>query len=244
MKRIIWAIGVIVIGALLWWRGVQPASAVRVGVTAGPHAQIAEDVKARLKKHGINIEIIEFNDFHMPNAALDAGDLDLNVYQHSPFLQEDCRIRGLKLKVVGRSILMPMGLYSSKYKETKNIPANAKIAIPNDPTNRQRALELCKEIGFKEGVKYIEVDAPQLPRSLEDVDAALIPTDWIIVSKMDPYSALYQENPDRSPYTNVIVAKEGVKPSKNIEAFLDHYQNNETKQYIHEVFHGLLIPGW
>ena len=210
LKRIAWVSILFLVIALLWWRGGStPKDIVRVGVTAGPQAIIAENVKKRLEKQNIQVKIIEFNDFHMPNAALDAGEIDLNIYQHQPFLEEDVRERGLNLKVVGRSILMPMGLYSVKYKKLSDIPDEATVAVPTDPTNRQGALNLCKKMGLKEDVKYIEIDAPQLPRSLEDVDAALIPTDWIVVARMDPYSALYQEDPEASPYTNVIVAKEG-----------------------------------
>lgn len=244
MYRWLGLVGVICVATALWIRhDAVSGPLLRIGVTAGPHALIAEHVKKRMEPTGLKVKIIEFNDFHLPNAALDAGELDLNIYQHEPFLKEDCATRHLKLIEVGKSVLMPMGLYSARFKKIKDLPANAKIALPNDPTNRERAKSLCLEMGIKEA-NYIEVDAPQLPRTLEDVDAALIPTDWIVLANMDPKQALCHENAAHSPYTNIIVAKEGTLQKPEIQTFLANYQSAETKQFVKTEFGGALVAGW
>lgn len=232
------------LGSVLWWRGsVVPSHVVRVGVTAGPHAMIAENVKSLMASKGVDVQIVEFNDFHIPNAALEAGELDLNIYQHEPFLQEDSRERGLNLKIVGKSVLMPMGLYSKKYQKIEDLPKNAHIALPNDPTNRDRAKAICQQI-LLDGAQFTEVDAAQLPRSLDDVDAALIPTDWIVLAKIDPNTALYRESAQNSPYTNVIVAHANKALGPNVQSFLDHYQSSENKKFVEKAFEGMLVAGW
>ena len=244
MYRWLLLLGIICVSSMLWMNGtVMPSQVVRVGVTAGPHAIIAEFVKAQMIQHGVTVKIVEFNDFHMPNAALDAGEIDLNIYQHEPFLKEDCQTRNLKLTVVGKSVLMPMGLYSLRYQNVADLPEGARVALPSDPTNRERARALCTEMGIH-NAKFIEVDAPQLPRTLDNVDAALIPTDWVVLAGMDPKQALCHENASNSPYTNIIVAKEGTLQKPEIQNFLVYYQSPETKRFIEEQFHGSLVAGW
>lgn len=118
------------------------AASLKVGVTAGPHAMIMEKVKELAKDKGLDIQIVEFNDFILPNVALNDKEIDVNSYQHQPYLDEQVKNRGYKLKSVGKTVLMPLGIYSKKIKALSEIKENSKIAIPNDPTNGGRALKL------------------------------------------------------------------------------------------------------
>ncbi|MBI1954126.1 MAG: MetQ/NlpA family ABC transporter substrate-binding protein [Proteobacteria bacterium] len=238
----------------------QKQKVLRVGVTAGPHAMIMEEVKKQAEKEGLSIDIIEFNDFLLPNAALDQKDIDVNCYQHMPFLEEQKQTRGYKLKVLAKAVLMPMGIYSLSVSSLTQIPEDGKIAIPNDPTNGGRGLKLLEKAGLltlknkdnptvldiqdnPKNLQIIEVEAPQLPRLLEDISAAVINVDWIILANMDPSKALFKEDYD-SPYMNVIVVRENDDNKPEIKKLVQLYQSPQTKSYIEKTFKGALLAGW
>ncbi|MEJ1978870.1 MAG: MetQ/NlpA family ABC transporter substrate-binding protein [Acetobacteraceae bacterium] len=162
-----------------------------MGVTSGVHAQVLERVQGALAPKGLVLKIVEFGDFIQPNAALAAGDLDANVYQHRPFLEQQERDRGYKFAVVGRTVLTAMAVFSRKVKHLADLPSGARVAIPNDPTNGGRALLLLQDAGlFKltpgadvrasvadivdnpKGIRIVELEAAQIARALDDVDAA------------------------------------------------------------------------
>ena len=253
----------IVIVSLLYFRGGVSDSmpSLKVGVTSGPHALILEHVKERAKKQGLDVKIIEFDDFILPNAALNQGDIQVNSYQHQPFLDEQVKNRRYTIHSIGKSVLMPMGIYSHKIKSLDEIQHAAKIGVPNDPTNGGRALLLLQKaglitikadvqqptlldiIGNPKDLKIVELDAPQLPRSLEDLDAAVINTDWVFLAKMNVKSAIYIEAPD-SPYVNIIAVKMGDENLPEIKRFMDLYHSEDTKKFIEEIFKGAVLPGW
>lgn len=123
-------------------------SIIKIGATVGPHAQVVEAVAKEAEKQGINIEVVEFSDYITPNAALSDGSIDLNSYQHQPFLDNYNDNHNSNLVSIGRSILMRMGVYSNKYTALDALPENARIAIPNDPTNGGRGLLLLEDAGL------------------------------------------------------------------------------------------------
>ena len=237
------------------------AFALKVGVTSGPHAMIMEQVKREAAKEGFNIQIVEFNDFILPNEALNEGEIDVNSYQHEPFLKEQIKQKGYKLVNVGKTVLMPMGIYSSQLKSLTEIKTGCKVAIPNDPTNGGRALRLLETKGMltlkpdvdlpsilditdnPKNLKIIEIDAPQLPRSLEDVSIAVINTDWVVLAKMDPQKALVMESKD-SPYANILVVREVDKDKDDLQKFIEFYHLPTIKSYIEENFQGAVVPMW
>lgn len=238
----------------------SPLFAFKVGVTAGPHAVIMEKVKDVAKTKGLTVEIIEFNDFILPNDALNNGDLDANCYQHQPFLDTQIQTRGYKLISIGKTLLMPLGIYSRHIQALDALEAGDKIAIPNDPTNGARALLLLEKAGLirlkksetpsvldiienPKNLEIIELEAPQIPRLLEELKAAVINTDWVIVAGLDPSEALITEDTN-SPYTNVIVVREGFENDKNVQLFLESYHSPEIKAYINEQFKGAVIAAW
>ncbi len=251
--------------AALWYHTHKaPIEALRIGVTAGPHAHIVAFVAQRMQAEFPEGKVLirEFNDFILPNIALNDGSLDLNCYQHGPFLEEQIRSRGYKhIAAKGPNILLPMGLYSQKFPHPEALPQKARIALPNDPSNGGRALLLLAALHLIElkpncGVtaclkditqnpknfQFIEVEAPQLPRILPDVDAALINTDWVLLSRL-PITPIASED-TQSPYVNSFAVNTRSPHKEKIELFLKYYYAPETRAFIEKEYAGRIVPGW
>jgi len=235
------------------------AASLKIGVTAGPHAIIMEKVRELAKAEGLDIEVIEFNDFILPNMALNNKEIDINSYQHKPYLDEQVKNRGYKIKAAGKTILMPMGIYSNKIKNLAELKEGSKIAIPNDPTNGGRALKLLEKVGLiklkpsdnpsildiienPKKLDIIEIDAPQIPRALDDVDAGITNTDWILLAGLDPHAALGMEDMN-SPYVNVFATRED-ENRPEVKKLINIYQSEPMKAFINERFKGTILPAW
>lgn len=236
---------------------------VTIGVTAGPHAEVMDFVKAEAAKKGIDIKVVEFNDYVQPNIALSQKELDMNSFQHQPYLDNMIKDRGLKLVSIGKSILTPMGLYSKTVKNVNDVPEGGIVAIPNDPTNGGRALLVLQQAGLiklKEGVgvkatvsdivsnpknlKIQELDAAQLPRSLQDVSLGAINTNYALSAGLNPQKdALFIEDKN-SQYANVIVVREEDKTNPLYLEVVKIYQSEPVKQFINEHFKGSVIPAF
>ena len=236
---------------------------IKVGVTAGPHAQIFEQVKKVAEKDGLKIQIVEFSDYVQPNAALAAGDLDANSYQHKPYLDQQIKDRGYKFVNVGYTVNFPIGLYSKKVKSLAELKEGAKFGIPNDPTNGGRVLlvlqdkgliKLKPEAGLKatpldvienpKKLKFVELDAAQLPRSLDDLDAAAINTNFALSAGLQPgRDAIAQENP-KSPYVNLIAVREQDKDKPWVAKVVKAYQSEEIRKYLQTEFKGAVLAGF
>ena len=208
------------------WSAAAGAETIKIGVTPGPHAQIFEAVKPVAAKQGLDIQLIEFSDYVVPNAALDAGDIQANSFQNQPYLDNQKADRGYKIESVGLTVNFPIGVYSKKHKAFADIPEGGKVSIPNDPTNGGRVLLLLRDkgviklkdgMGFKPTVldvtenpkklKFIEVDAAQAPRALDDVDAAAINTNYATQAGLDPVKdPILREDP-KGPYVNLIAVR-------------------------------------
>jgi len=239
------------------------AEKIRVGVTPGPHAQIMEKVRDQAKATGLDIEILEFSDYVVPNEALASGDLDANSFQHQPYLDNQIADRGYKLVSIARTVTFPLGLFSTKLKSLDTLPAKARVAIPNDPTNGGRALILLAHHGLiklrdgaglaatplditdnPKNLRIVELDAAQLPRSLNDVDIAAINGNYALEAGLDPTKdALAREAAD-GPYANVIAIKATDKDKAWVKALIIAYQAPAIKQYIVETFQGAIVPAW
>ena len=239
-------------------------TAISVGVTAGPHAEIMEVVKKVAQKDGLDIKIVEFSDYIQPNVALSNGEIDANVYQHKPFLDAQIADRGYKFDVIGKSVIFPMGLYSQKVKSLSDIKENAIVGIPNDPTNGGRALVLLQSAGLlklKDNIaaeratvadivenpkklQIKELEAAQLPRALADMDFAAINTNYAIPAGLSPTeNALFLESGE-SPYANVIVARSEDKDKAALQKLVKAYNSDEVKQFVQEHFKGSATPAW
>ena len=236
---------------------------LKIGVTAGPHAQIFEQVKKLAEKEGLKIQIVEFSDYLQPNAALAAGDLDANSYQHKPFLDQQVKDRGYKIVNVGYTVNFPIGLYSKKVKSLGELKEGAKFGIPNDPTNGGRVLlvlqdkgliKLKPEAGLKatpldvidnpKKLKFVELDAAQLPRSLDDLDASAINTNYALPAGLSPAKdAIAQENA-KSPYVNLIAVREQDKAQPWVAKLVKVYQSEEIRKFVQAEFKGAVVIGF
>lgn len=242
------------------WFFSYSAIALKVGVTAGPHSDIVKKISELAKKESLTIEVIEFNDFILPNEALATKDLDLNSYQHEQFLNGQIETRGYKFKAIAKTVVMPLGVYSTKLKSLGDLSNGAKIIIPNDPTNGGRALKLLAKNGVitikdvanpsilditsnPKNLSFIEIEAALIPRSLPDSEAGITNTDWILQAGLDPKSALIQEDKD-SPYVNVIVVRTENEAKEDILKFVKLYHCKEIKDFIESTYKGAVIPAW
>lgn len=236
---------------------------LRIGVTAGLHAEILEQVVPIAKKNGLAIKIFEFQDYVQPNAALANGDLDANIFQTKPFLDAACKDRGYKLKEVAPTLTFPLAFYSKKYKSFKDIPDGSQIAIPNDPSQGGRALILlhsAKLITLKDPknllsspldvkanphrFKFVELEAAQTPRALSDVAAAAINGNYANSAGLNPTrDGILSEGAD-SPYVNYIVvqAKDVNKPW--VQTLIKSYQQPQIAKFIKTKYKGSVIPGF
>ncbi|ACC69950.1 MetQ/NlpA family ABC transporter substrate-binding protein [Paraburkholderia phymatum] len=236
---------------------------IKVGVTGGPHAQLMDVVKTVAAKNGLNIKIVEFSDYVQPNAALAGGDLDANSYQHDPYLQAQVKDRGYKVIRVADTVTFPMGIYSKKVKSLAELPNGAKIAVPNDPTNGGRALLLLQKQGLiklradaglkatpldiaenPRKLKIVELDAAQIPRSLGDVDAAAINTNFAMEAGLKPkQDAIAIEDP-KGPYVNIIAIREADRNKPWVAKLIAAYHSPEVKQFIESKFGGAVVAAW
>ncbi|BAI76180.1 D-methionine transport system substrate-binding protein (plasmid) [Azospirillum sp. B510] len=239
------------------------AETIKVGVTAGPHAQILEAAKPIAAKDGLDIQIIEFTDYVIPNQALAGGDLDANSFQHQPYLDNQVKDRGFDLVSVGKTVVYPIGIYSRKVKSLEELPAGSKFAIPNDPTNGGRVLLLLQAKGLiklKDGgtlkaspidivenpkkLEIVELDAAQLPRSLDDVTAAAINTNFALEAGIDPVKeAIARESAD-SPYANVIAVRKADKDKPWVAKLVKAYNSPEVKEFILTKFKNAVVPAF
>lgn len=236
------------------------AVTLKIGATAVPHGEILNQVKDQLAKEGVNLEIVEFTDYVQPNLALNDKNLDANYFQHKPYLDEFNKQRGTKLVSIGSVHLEPMKVYSAKLKDLKDLPDNAHVAIPNDPTNGGRALLLLQSAGLiklREGapitatpqdvvensknLQFSELEAPQLPRSLNDADIAIINSNFALEAKLDPNTAIYTESAD-SPYVNVVVVREGDENRPELKKLMDALHSQTVKDFINKKYGGAVTP--
>ena len=240
------------------------AKTLKVGATAVPHAEILEAAKPLLEKEGITLEIVEFNDYVQPNLALNDKELDANYFQHEPYLKNFMdEHKEVKLKNAAGVHIEPMGIYSHKVKKLDELKDGASIAIPNDPTNGGRSLLLLEKAGLlklKAGVgekatvqdivenpknlKFQEVEAAQVPRTLDDVDAAIINSNFAMQVPLDPTKdALFIED-STSPYVNIIAVREGDENRPEIQALIKVLHSDEIKNFINEKYKGAVVPAF
>ena len=229
---------------------------IKVGVSPVPHAEIVGAVKDKLAKEGVKVEMVEFTDYVQPNLALADKSLDANFFQHKPDLDEFCKSKGLKLTSLGAVHLEPMCVYSKKLKSLNDLTDGAHVAIPNDPTNGGRALLVLQSAGLiklKEGapitatpqdiaenpknLKFSELEAPQLPRALEDADIAIINMNFALEAKLDPKSAIYSEGSD-SPYANIVAVREGDENRPELQKLMKALTSKEVKDFIEKKYGG------
>ena len=235
---------------------------VVIGVSPAPHKEIAEKAKEILAKDGIELEIKEFDDYVTPNTSLEEKDIDLNFFQHIPYLENFNKERGTKIVSLGGVHLEPMGIYSKKYKSLDELKDGDEVIIPNDATNGARALKILEEnnvIKLKENagleatekdiaenpknLKFTPVEAPTIPRAYEDAALAVINSNYALEANLSPKKdAIATEKAEGNPFANVIAAREADKDNETYKKVLQAFQSDEVRKYIEEKFDGEIIP--
>ncbi|MCG1048014.1 MULTISPECIES: MetQ/NlpA family ABC transporter substrate-binding protein [Mycetohabitans] len=239
---------------------------LRVGTMNGPDAQIWAQVAKVAAKHNLKIKVIEFNDYVQLNAALDAGDLDANGFQHQPFLDSQVKQRGYKIVNVGLTYVSPMGFYSKKFKSLKDLPEGAKVGIQNDPSNGNRALLLLQKYGIiklKAGagvdgvnatpldvienpkkIKLVELDAAQMPRSLDDLAAASINNNYAVSAGLSPIRDAIAVEDLKGPYANLIAVRVQDKDKPWVKKLVAAYESDDIRKFLETQFKGAILPAF
>lgn len=237
-----------------------------IGATPSPHSEILKAAKDVLKEKGYDLVIKEYTDYVQPNLALDSGDLDANYFQHQPYLDQFNEEKGTDLVSAASIHYEPFGIYAGKSNSLGDLKEGAQIAVPNDVSNEARALLLLADNGLielKEGVeldatkndivkneknfKIIEVEAAQLPRSLGDVDIAVINGNYAIEAGLKVSDALAVEDAKSTAatrYSNIIAVRKGEETSEKIKALVEALTSNGVKTYIEETYEGAVVPSF
>ena len=243
--------------------GTASAETIKIGVTPGPHAQILEKVKEVAARDGLDIEILEFSDYVVPNQALNDGELQANSFQHKPYLDNQVADRGFDLIDVAWTVNFPMGIYSKKHESFDDLPNGATIGIPNDPTNGGRALLVVADNGYiklneEKGVRvsvaditenpknlnFIELDAAQLPRSLDDTDASAVNSNYALEAGLNPATDPILAEGAKAPYVNLIAVRSGDKDAEWVAQLVAAYHSDEVKQFVLDTFKGAVVTAW
>jgi D-methionine transport system substrate-binding protein len=236
---------------------------LKVGVTAGPHAEIMEVVKKVAEEDGLILEIVGFNDYIQPNMALSQGNIDANSFQPQPYLEHMVSDRRLDIVSVAKTVVFPMGIYSKKVKNTGELSPGAVVAIPDDPANGGRALRLLEKLGvirLKPGAGLTaavadiadnplkltirELDAAQTPAALTDADLAAINAGFAATAGLVPARDALTYEDATSPHVNVIAVRSKDKDSEAIIKLVKAYQSDEVKQFIQEHYQGSVVAAW
>lgn len=236
---------------------------IYIGTISGPETDLMQVAKLVAKqKYNLDITLYEFEDYNMPNSALAEGAIDANMFQHNPYLTLTLEQRGYELVPLGNMYLYPMGIYSKKYKTLDELPQHAKIGIPSDPSNEARALKLLETADLiqlaesddlnltpnkitsnKKQLKFQELSAAQLPRALDDFDAACINTNFALASGLSPQEALFKEDKE-SPYTNIVVVRKGEENEEKYKKLMQVLHSEEVQAKAKQLFGEYAVPGW
>lgn len=264
-KAIALLVGVGIIGAAVTGCGSSESDdkVIKVGASPTPHGEILKVIEEELKKDGYTLEIVEYNDYVLPNNALESGELDANYFQHEPYLKDFNAENGTHLVAVADVHFEPYGLYAGKTKALNDLKEGAVVAVPNDSTNEARALLLLEANGLiklKEGagisatvldivenplkLEIKELEAAQIARSLADVDIAAINGNYAIDAGFSIKDSLAVESTDSlsaKTYANIIAVKEGNEESEKTKALIKAILSDKVKEYINETYAGGVV---
>jgi lipoprotein, YaeC family len=234
-----------------------------VGASPEPHAKILQLIAPDLKAKGIDLEIREFNDYVTPNTALNDKQLDANFFQHVPYMEDFAKKNNMKLVAAAKVHVEPMGAYSKKVKSKDELKDGAQVAVPNDATNEGRALLLLQKQGLiklkdaagltqtardivenPKNLKIKELEAAQLPRVLQDVDLAIINTNFALKGGLDPLKdSIFMEDKD-SPYANVLTVRPDNQNNPAIQELVKALNSDKVKKYIEDTYKGAIVPAF
>ncbi len=235
---------------------------LRIGVMSGDAEVLMEHVAAEAKSRGLRLQVTAFSDYLLPNEALDHGDLDANAFQHQPYLDNQ-KARGCRIVPIAYTVVAPIGLYPRKVKTAANLPRGARIGIPNDPSNGGQELNLLAALGVIQlrdgagilptplditanprGMRIVELDAGIITRSLDDLDAAVVNTDWALKANLGLDLRIGSEAVDGNPYRNVIAVRAGSEGDPRLRPLVDAYHSDTVRQFILDYYQGRQLPAW
>lgn len=241
----------------------EDKTAVKVGIMSGEDEDVWRVVTAQAAERGLTIETVVFNDYTQPNEALERGEIDANAFQHKPYLDNQIKTQGYHIVPVGYTGVWPIGLYSKKYANIADLPEDAVIGVPNDPSNEGRALRVLQSehlIKLREGTGILatttdiaenpkhlvikELDAGIVGRSVEDLDGAVVNTDWALKSGLTPENRIAQEAVADNPYRNFIAVKAGNENQPWVMTLVASYQNEKVKAEFDRVYKGTGISAY
>lgn len=236
---------------------------LRIAATPGPMADIIQFAAGRARQQGLDVQVIEFSDWNTPNQAVADGSADANLFEHIPFLDDANQARGYGLVAVAPAVVMPMALFSHRVKSFDQVPDGATVAIANDPVNGGRGLQLLEKAGLitlrpgagdKAGeddiltnprhLKFTELEAPQLARSLDDVTLAQVSMTYLIASGGDPHTALLTDGAGNLHYAIQFVARPQNKADPRLVKFISIFRSPEERAYITSRFGDAVAPAW
>ncbi|UBV44936.1 MetQ/NlpA family ABC transporter substrate-binding protein (plasmid) [Deinococcus taeanensis] len=239
------------------------AGTLRVGASPVPHAEILNFIKPILAKQGVTLVIREFSDYVQPNLALADGSIDVNFFQHAPYLAAFQKDRPLGIVAGAKVHVEPIGLYSRRVRDLRALKTGATIAIPNDPSNSGRALKLLERAGLlrlKAGVgtnatpldivsnvkrlKFRELEAAQLPRALADVDAAVINTNYALDAGLNPLKDALTLEGASSPYANLLAVKPATLKNPDYQKLAQALQSPAVRTFILNTYKGAVVPAF
>ncbi|MGN1385326.1 MAG: MetQ/NlpA family ABC transporter substrate-binding protein [Bacillus sp. (in: firmicutes)] len=237
---------------------------IKIGATSGPYSDmVTKAIKPGLEELGYKVEVVEFSDYIQPNKALNSGDIDANLFQHTIYLENFEKENGMDLTALTTVPTAPMGIYSNKYASLDEVEDGATITIPNDPTNAARAFNTLQDEGLivvadnadpltvsekdivenKKNLKFQPLESGQLPRSVDSTDLAAVPGNFALAAGMDLLSALALENM-LDPYRNVVAVKADQEDSQLAKDILSVVESDEFEKVIDEEFAGFGKPEW
>ena len=235
---------------------------VTIGASETPHGELIKALEPEFKKEGIDLDLVVFSDYVQPNLQLESGDLDLNFYQHQPYLDSFNKDRKTNIVSLENSkiFITPLLGFSSKIKDIKDLEDGAEIIIPNDPTNGARALLILDKEGLiklkdrnnlnstevdivenPKNLKFTAVDAQNIPRVYQDADLAFINPNFAISNGLDPKDAIITEAKD-SPYANIVAARSGEENNEVYKKVVKVLQSEASRKYIEDTFKGAVLP--
>lgn len=238
------------------------AKLIRIGATVTPHSEILEQVKENLATSGYQLDIVIYNDYVLPNTALEDGELDANFFQHGPYLEDFNKENGTHIVSVAPVHFEPMGIYAGKTASISEVADGASIAVPNDTTNEARALLLLEANGLiklKDGagitatvldieenphnLKIEELEAAQVPKAIKDVDLAVVNGNYAIEAGLDaPIALEASDSLAAETYANIICVKEGNENSDKIKALVDATHQDNIRDFINSKYQGAVVP--
>ncbi len=246
---------------LLLFACTKKDDALKVAATSVPHAQMLNFIKPDLEQQGVKLKIVVVDDYNIPNRLLSEKEVAANFFQHVPFMEEQIKNFGYKIECFARIHLEPMALYSRKYKSLGEIPDGATISVPNDPSNEYRALVILVKEGLitlragaglqstvadiqsnPKKLKFREIDAALLPRTLDDVAVAAINTNWALQAGLNPIKDALAIESDDSPYTNILSIRIGDENDPRLQQLKQAMLSDKMRAFILEKYKGAIIP--